>query len=351
VTRSLTTDECRKYLHRDKEACAPETSIATTTPIPPAENGRVCQVTNTGGLYDDSFNETIFKGVQDGSARFEWDVKILQSASTPDFDKNIQEFLRGDCDLIIGLFPMMDAFQAAAEKNPNQKFMFTDFSYDPPLNNIWSQIYAVDQAAFLAGYAAASVTETQKVGLFGGIDIPSVTEFMDGFALGVAYYNKKNGTKVEVLGWDAQKHEGLFIGDFCCAAEGRQMTQQLLDQGADIILPVAGTGAGAGSLYAIKTHRDAYIVGVDTNWAVTDPEYADFILTSIMKNYDVSVVQVVRAIVEDTFIGGEHIGTLETGEVSLAPFYQFDSLVSDKVKADLEQIKKDIIAGKIKTKP
>jgi basic membrane protein A len=174
---------------------------------------------------------------------------------------------------------------------------------------------------------------------------------MNGFALGVNYYNTKNGTNVDVLGWDVQKEDGLFVGDFCCTAEGRDLTQQLLDQGADIILPVAGTSAGAGALYAVKTHGNAFFIGVDTDWAITNPEYADIILTSIIKNYDVSVVQVVRAIAGDTFSGGEHVGTLETGEVSLAPFHEFDSLISVRVKADVEQIKRDIIAGKIKTEP
>jgi WD40 repeat protein/transcriptional regulator with XRE-family HTH domain len=351
ITRSLTSEECRKYLHRSTTACAPATSIATTTPMPPTENGRICQVTNTEGLYDHSFNEEIFKGLQDSTVQFGWDAKVLQSASTSDFEKNIKEFLRGDCDLIIGLPPMMDAIQVLAEANPNRKFMFADFPYDPPINNIWSQVYAVDQAAFLAGYVAASVTETGKVGLFGGIDIPPVTDFMHGFALGVNYYNTKNGTNVEVLGWDIQKQEGLFVGDFCCAAEGRQITQQLLDQGADVILPVAGTSAGTGALYAVKTHGDAFLIGVDTDWAITNPEYADIILTSIKKNYDVSVVRSVAAFVGGTFSGGEHVGTLETGEVSLAPFHEFDSLISGKVKADVEQIKKDIIAEDIKTKP
>ena len=196
-----------------------------------------------------------------------------------------------------------------------------------------------------------TITETDNVGVFGGIDIPPVTDFMDGFVLGVEYYNRKNGTSVEVFGWDAQKHEGLFVGDFCCAAEGRLMTQRLLEQGADVILPVAGTSVGAGALYVVKTHGNAYIIGVDTDWSMTNPEYTDIILTSITKNYDVSLVQVVEAIEEGTFTGGMHIGTLETGEVGLAPFHQFESLISAKVKADLEQIKADIIAGKIKTKP
>jgi basic membrane protein A and related proteins len=105
VTRSLTSEECRKYLHGNAAACAPTTSIATTTAMPPTEQGRICQVTNTGGLHDHSFNETIFKGLQDSTVQWGWDAKVLQSASTPDFEKNIKEFLRGDCDLIIGLPP------------------------------------------------------------------------------------------------------------------------------------------------------------------------------------------------------------------------------------------------------
>jgi basic membrane protein A len=98
-------------------------------------------------------------------------------------------------------------------------------------------------------------------------------------------------------------------------------------------------------------HGNAYIIGVDTDWAVTESEYTNIILTSVLKNSDVSVVQTVKAIVEGTFSGGEHVGRSETGEVSLAPVHEFDPLIPDKVKADLEQIQQDIIAGKIKTKP
>ncbi len=351
VTRELTSDECQKYLHLDPSTCASTTSIPTTTAIPPTDQRRVCQITNTGGLYDNSFNEMIFKGVRESKAKLGWDARVLQSVSTSDYDKNVQEFMRGDCDLIIGLLQMTAAIQAAAQSNPNQKFQVMDYVYYQPLANVRMQVFATDQAAFLAGYTAASVTGTGKVGVFGGIDIPPVTDFMDGFALGVQYYNQKNGANVEVLGWNPERHEGLFIGGFCCAAEGREITQQLLDQDADIILSVAGTNVGPGAAYAVKAHGNAYIIGVDTDWAVTEGEFANIILTSIQKNYDVSVVQAVKSIEEGTFRGGIHIGTLETGEVSLAPFHQFDTLISPKVKAELEQIKADIIAGRIQTKP
>jgi basic membrane protein A len=350
LTRGLTSEECQKYLHLDPSDCAPGTVVPTTTPIPPADKGRVCQVMDTDNLYS-PFNEMISKGLQDSSTMFGWDTKVLQSATPSDYEKNFTEFLRGDCDLIVGLATMADAMQSVAEANPEQKFLMGDRLFDPPLDNAWTQIYATDQAAFLAGYGAASVTKTGKVGVFGGIDVPPVTDFMDGFALGVAYYNEQNGARVEVLGWDPNKHEGLFVGGFCCETEGRQIAQQLLEAGVDIILPVAGLDVGTGAAFAVRTHGSAYIIGVDTDWAVTNPEIADVVLTSILKNFDVSVVQAVRAIEDDTFTGRVHIGTLETDEVGLAPFHELESLVSEKVKAELEQIRKDIIAGKIKTKP
>jgi basic membrane protein A len=351
VTRSLSSDECQKYLHLGKTKCASTASVPTTTAIPPSSTGRVCQVTNTAGLYDHSFNEITFKGLRDATAEFKWDARVLQSASMQDFDRNIQEFLRSDCDLIAGLLPMTDAIRAAADANPKQKFLISDFVYDAPLKNVWTQVYATDQAAFLAGYAAASVTKTGRVATFGAIDIPSVTDFMDGFALGVEYYNEKNGTNVEVLGWDPQEHEGLFVGGFCCALEGRQMTQQLLKEGADVILPVAGTSIGSGVANAVQKNRNAYIIGVDTDWALAMPAYEGIVFTSIIKKYDISVVQVVKAITEDKFTGGVHLGTLETGEVGLAPFYKLDVLISPRVKMDLAQVLKDIINGKIKTRP
>jgi basic membrane protein A len=90
---------------------------------------------------------------------------------------------------------------------------------------------------------------------------------------------------------------------------------------------------------------------VDNDWTVTNPGYANIVLTSIIKNYDVSVMRAVKAIEENTFSGGTHVGTLESGEVGIAPFHQLDPLISAKVKADLEQIEADIISGKIKTRP
>ena len=241
VTCSLTITECQEYLHQIFDSCTPLVSTPTATALAPSANGRVCMVTNTAGLYDNYFNSLMYKGVQDSASLYGWEAAALQSASISDFENNMRAFVNADCKLIVAPVVAFEQTQSVAESNPNQKFMMLDFVYDPPLDNIWNQVYATDQAAFLAGYVAASVTKTGKVGVFGGIDIPQVTDFMDGFALGVDHYNHKNGTTVEVLGWDVEKHEGLFVGGFCCTTEGRRLARKLLDQGADVILPVVVT--------------------------------------------------------------------------------------------------------------
>ncbi|MFN8386271.1 MAG: BMP family ABC transporter substrate-binding protein [Anaerolineales bacterium] len=351
LTRTLTVDECTKYLHKSASECGAPPAAPTATPIPPTDSGRVCQVTGANGLSGVSFEEAVFRGMQNSNMQFGWDIKVLESAANTDFQKHITEFQRGDCDLIVGTSEIADAVYAAAEQNPEQKFLLIEFPFDPPLENVRTQLYATDQAAFLAGYLAASQSKTGKVGVFGGQDFPPVTDFMDGFALGVEYHNEKKGTSVEVLGWDPHKHEGVFVGNFFDTQKGRDIAQQFLDQGADVILPVAGYDPGVGAANAVKLHGDAYFIGVDFDWADGLPEYQDIVLTSILKNYAPTVELTVRSIVEDEFAGGIHFGGLETGEVGLAPFHQFDAFISPEVKAELEQIKADIIAGKIQTKP
>jgi basic membrane protein A len=213
------------------------------------------------------------------------------------------------------------------------------------LPNVLGLTFATDQAGFLAGYLAAGVSKTGKVGTFGGIKIPTVTIFMKGLEAGVKYYNQKHGTKVEVLGWDTAKDEGLFTGNFESTDDGRRFAESLMDEGADIILPVAGP-VGLGSAAACK-ERGTMLIGVDTDWYVSAPEFKAVYLTSILKNMDVAVFNAVKAVADGTFKGGVYVGTLKDNGVGIASFHDFDAKVPAALKGEIEQAKKDLIDGKI----
>ncbi len=386
VTRNLSSVECQQYLHLSEEQCtaaagetridlAPAQSLDTTAepgvagnPIlqansdeePPVvritsagdKSNKVCELTDEAGVNDEFYNQVAYAGVQEAARTFGWESALFEPQHAADYPTNIAQVAASGCDLIVAPTSIYfsDALLMAAKTNPDQKFQVFEWGDQTPLVNVWEQEYAIDQAAFLAGYLAASVTKTGKVGTFGGVAFPSVTDFMDGFARGVAHYNEKNAQQVQVLGWDVEEQDGLFAGNFTNTADGRRLAEVLMDQGVDVLLPVAGP-VGLGAAGAARERGGVYLIGVDTDWALTYPEYAGILLTSILKRLDVSVLSAVQAIVDGTFSGGHHPGTLENGGVSLAPFHNLEALVPPQVKADLEQITEEIIAGTIPTRP
>jgi basic membrane protein A len=312
---------------------------------------KACQVTDTGGIDDKSFNATAWKGVQDAMSQLGIDGTYLESQEQADYEKNIQAFLQADCNIIITVgFLLGDATQSAAEANPDQPFSIVDFAYDPTIPNVVGQVFNTDEAAFLAGYLAAGMTQTGVVGTFGGLQIPTVTVFMDGFSYGVDYYNQQKGTSVEVKGWDPASQTGLFAGNFESTDDGRRLGESLMDEGADIIMPVAGP-VGLGTAAAAQERGGVMVIGVDADWVLTNPDYEAITLTSVMKNMDVTTLNVIKSVMDGSFQGGVTVGTLENGGVGLAPFHDFDSQVPQDLKDELDTVSQGIIAGDIATSP
>ena len=314
--------------------------------VAPVAKIKVCEVTDTGGIDDKSFNATAWKGVTDAIETLGVDGKYLESQEVADYEKNLNAFIEEKCDLIIPVgFFLSDATSAAAAANPDQKFSIVDQAYDPIIPNVQSQVFQTDQAAFLAGYLAAGATKTGKVATFGGFPIPTVTIFMDGFARGVAYYNEKNGTAVEVLGWDINNPDaGTFSSSFDDQTKGKELGMSFMDEGADIIMPVAGP-VGLGTAAAVKERGNGYIIGVDSDWALTNPDYADVILTSVMKLMDATVLASVQSVIDGTFKGGNVVGTLANNGVGLGTI---NPAVSEELRAATEALVPMIIDGTIK---
>lgn len=313
-----------------------------------AADFQACLITDTGGIDDRSFNQTAWEGLTRAESELGIDAQYLLSSSEADYEPNIQTFMDQGCDVIVTVgFALGDATEKFAIANPDQIFGIVDYFYENTYPNLQSMSFDTDQAAFLAGYVAASVTETGVVGTWGGIAFPTVTVFMDGFVAGVNYHNAQKGTTVEVIGWDGAS--GVFTGSFDAADMGNAATMDMLQNGADVIMPVAGpAGLGAGT--AIQDFASGLLIWVDTD-GYFKTDFGSFTLTSVEKKMDPATFNLVKSVLEGNFEPGNYIGTLADEGVEISPFHDLDDRVSDEVKAELDVIRSGIIAGDISTRP
>ncbi|HZC26645.1 MAG TPA: BMP family ABC transporter substrate-binding protein [Actinopolymorphaceae bacterium] len=334
-------------------------SGGSKTPRAGAKDFRACMVSDSGGFDDKSFNQTSYKGLEDAVDELGVSESKAESKSDADYAKNVSGMVDAKCNAIVTVgFKLGNQTAISASENPGIKFGIVDFDInavdlketklDKVPGNVKSLLFDTAQPSFLAGYLAAGMSKSGKVGTFGGLPIPTVTIFMDGFYEGVQYYNKQKGKKVHVLGWNEKTQKGLFTNDFENKATGKNTASNLISQGADIIFPVAGP-SGLGGLEAAKASGGKVnAIWVDTDGCVSAQEYCSVLLTSVYKGMDVAVKDVISAAYNKKFDNQPYVGTLSNKGTGLAPYHDWDSKIPAGLKSEIDQIKQDIIAGKLK---
>lgn len=316
-----------------------------------------CMVSDSGGFDDKSFNQLGFEGLEAASNALGVKPLTVQSTSEADYAPNIESLIAEGCDLIVTVgFALSAATVEFAIANPDVNFAIVDDAADNDFDgttdadNIKPILFDTAGAAFLAGYAAASYSKSGVVGTYGGMNFPTVSIFMDGAAQGVDYYNSEKGTSVKIRGWDVAAQDGTFIGSFAPGTDSRSAAQNLIDQGADVLLPVGGP-IFLSAVEAIRdSGKDIAMIGVDADLTETETAAADLFLTSILKQISVAVEDVVNEAASGELDTTPYVGTLENGGVGIAPFHDFESKVDGELEAELVAVKDGIISGDIALK-
>jgi basic membrane protein A len=323
---------------------------------PQSYAGKIC-VVNTPGGGADVLNRSTAEGVRRASQRLRVSTVTLDAADESEIDGNIASFVdAGDCDLIIGVgFLVGMQMEPHIDPNPTQRFAVLDFGYGGIYPNAAEVLFTSDQAAFLAGYVAAGTSDTGTVAVYGGMPYPAVTSFMDGYALGVEYYNDQHGASVQVLGWDPWTQTGRFSGTFDDTSVGRTIGNEMMDQGADVVFPVAGA-CGLGTMYAAEERRalgDPYalVIGVDYDWYTEYPGYEQVLLSSVLKDFGEAAFDQIYALVRGQWVSGPVEANLGTDALDIAPFYDLADRVPAVVRGDLHAVRVGIIRGTIPTTP
>ena len=291
---------------------------------------KIGMISDTGGVNDESFNQSTWEGLQQAQEKYGKDkvqVKYVESSQEADYTPNIETFVEEDLDLIIGVgYKMAGAIEEASKNYPDVQFAIIDHSYEKQPENVTSLIYEDNTAAYLAGLVAAKKTETNKVAFIGGIKSATLDKFEYGFRAGVKAANPNCELTVR------------YLNSFSDSALAKSVANQMHKDGVDVIYTAAGA-AGTGAIEAAK-ENNKMAIGVDVDQSPLAP---DNIISSTMKNVNVSIVNLVGEILDGNYQGGQVIvNTLASGGVGL----------SDSTK---DHVSKDILdyvneqAGKIKS--
>ena len=282
------------------EAPAAEAPAAEAPAEAPAKV-RIGMVTDVGGVNDKSFNQTSWEGLQALDPEV-FEVNYLESKTDADYQTNINTFIDEEYDLIICVgYMLADATREAAEANPEQLFaIIDDASIDLP--NVACLMFAQEQASYLVGLVAGSVTESKTVGYVQGMVSDSMNLFGIGYITGVL----EACPDATVLQYNANA-----FGDI---AGGSTAAKDMITKGADVIYHAAG-GTGIGVISACD-EEGIWAIGVDTDQAPLAP---DHVLTSAMKRVDVAAQDISKAVAEGNFTAGIHMYDLSNGGVDLAP--------------------------------
>ena len=300
-------------------------------------NFSVGMITDTGGVNDQSFNQSAWEGLQAFEQETGAKVSYRESEQEANYGPNIDSLVDADTDLIWGIgFMMGDAISNAATTNPDIKFAIVDNAYDETPANLTAVVFRAQEPSFLVGYMAGMTTETNKVGFVGGIKGEVIDQFEFGYRAGVAYAAKELGKEIEVL--------VQYADSFGDDAKGKAIATSMYTNGADIVFHAAGN-VGQGVIAAAKD-MDKLVIGVDRDQAYLAP---DNVMTSALKLVGAAMKDVSKRIADGEELGGQTLAYGIAEESAGIPPYEGSTanLVDKEVYDKTMEIKDKIVSGDI----
>lgn len=302
-------------------------------------------VTDVGRINDKGFNQSAYEGMQAAAeaAPTCFKTEYIETTSQSDYATNIAQFTDSGSDVVIGVgFLLGDALGDAAKANTDKKFISVDGVPGKGHDETWatkngeSLFFAEDEAGYLAGVLAASLTKSNHIGVVGGlVVVPPVERFVEG------YINGAKSVKSDI------KVDFVYTTSFTDPPQGSSAAKQMIDSGADIIFGAGGL-TGNGALEAGCQATDVLVIGVDTDQYLTLPSVQKCIVSSATKNIVEAVKNSLLRIAQDQFTPGFHTDNAATNGIGLAPYHDQDANVPAEVKTLIETTYAGLADGSIK---
>ena len=288
-----------------------------------------------GGLGDKSFNDSAYNGLLRAEKYFPIKVKYVEPSSWSEDAIFLNEFVENNFDLIIATsYTAQDAMEEIATKFPKIKFAIIDT--EAKGDNISSLLFKEEEGSFLVGSIAGMMSKTKKIGFIGALDIPLINNFKKGYEQGAKYINPNIQILTSYIGGDFPYSDPI---------KGKEHSISMIKQNVDVIYHASGN-TGNGIMEAIKEY-DIYAIGVDSN---QDDIVPGKVLTSMLKNVDNAIYDLISDTVNNKFVGGPRYFGIKENGVGTTDFKYTNEVIGKDNLNKLEGIKTDIINNKIKVK-
>lgn len=293
---------------------------------------RAAMVTDVGGIGDESFNASAWRGLQRAQKELGAEVRYLESRTAADYVRNLSSLARQGFDVVFAVgFLMEDALSKVAPRFPKVYFGIVD-GRAPKLPNCVSLIFNEQEGSFLVGALAGAMTKTNIVGFVGGMEVPLIKKFEYGYRAGVRTTNPR-----------ARVLTG-YTGNWDDVNKGRELALTQFNQGADIIYHAAGR-CGIGVIRAAEQKgKGYYAIGVDSD---QDHLAKGRVLTSMMKRVDNAVFDVCKRVAEGKFQSGTIVYGVKEKGVGLSPMRFTRQDVPNAVMTKIQRLEQMIAQGKV----
>jgi basic membrane protein A len=300
-------------------------------------------VFDLGGRGDKSFNDGAYLGAERAEKELGVHVRFIEPGEGSDRESGLRLLAAEGMDLVIGVgFIFTDDLTQLAKEYPNTRFAGVDYSVATdtdgkviaPPPNLAALKFREEQGSFLVGALAALVGHSKKVGFVGGMDFPLIQKFEMGYKAGV----KKVCPDCQVI----SQYAGVTPEAFRNPGKGKELALSQYQQGVNVIFHASGsTGLG---VFEAARQTGKLAIGVDADQFKEAP---GFVLTSMVKGVDNAVFDAIRRVKENRFQGGIYQYGLAENGVGYVYDANNEKLIPADVRARLESLKQDIIAGKI----
>jgi basic membrane protein A len=303
-------------------------SLATAAEISPAV------VFDMGGKFDKSFNEGVYNGVEQFKKETGIEYREFEVTNETQREQALRRMAQRGADPVIGVgFAQAPAMEKVAKEYPDIRFAIIDAVVDLP--NVRSIVFKEHEGSFLVGMLAAMKSGTGKVGFVGGMDIPLIRKFACGYEQGAKHIN--GDTEV------VQNMTGTTPAAWNDPTRGSELAKSQFDRGVDVIYAAAG-GTGVG-VYQTADDSGKLAIGVDSNQNYLHP---GTMLTSMLKRVDVAAYKAFKDANDGNWTSGIQVLGLAEEGVGWALDEHNKDLVTEEMKARVEQASADIVAGKLK---